>query len=78
MKQVLLRSSSAKNILARAKQAAPGIRVSKNVILITSNGQFSYPVYFEVDEGFEHRRRSGVDLDDMTNEAFWRWWRQRN
>lgn len=78
MKQVLLRSSSAEKVLAQAKQAASGTRVSKNVIVITSNGQFSYPVYFEVDEGIDYKSRRGVDPDDMTNDAFWRWLRQQN
>lgn len=78
MTQVLLCTLSAGNILAQVKQASHGTRVSKNVILITSNGQLSYPVYLEVDEGFDTGRRRGVDPDEMTNDTFWRWLRQRN
>lgn len=71
-------TSSAGDILKQVKQATYGTRVLKNVILITSNGQFSYPVYFEVDEGFNQESRRGVDPDEMTNDAFWRWLRQQN
>jgi len=78
MKQVLLRSLSVGCVLAQGKQATQRTQTPKSVIVITPNEQVSYPVFFEVDEGSDTGRRSSVDPDDMTNEAFWNWVRQQN
>ncbi|MBO6288715.1 MAG: hypothetical protein J6N45_00120 [Alphaproteobacteria bacterium] len=78
MKQVLLYSPCVKDISAQAKPVRKSRQISKNVIVIALNGQVSYPVFFEADEGSDIGHRSSVDLDDMTDEAFRNWLRQQN